>query len=107
MATATARLQALAPKTTDRQAAVYVIKIDTLYKIGLSLTPEQRIKAMQLPCRPEVVLIFRTPKASELEQTLHRKYHEQRKHGEWFELDKPQIAEILKVCEAWKKQVVG
>lgn len=105
MSTATARLQAMAPIRPERVGAIYVIKIGNRYKIGLSLNPENRIASMQLPQKPEVVLIFRTPKASELEKTLHRKYQAQRCIGEWFELEKPQIAEILKVCEAWKQQV--
>lgn len=88
-----------------RVSAVYVIKCGDRYKIGVSLNPEQRIAGMQLPDKPEVVLIFRTKKAGELEEALHRKYAEHRLHGEWFKLEKPQLVEIAKVCEAWKKEV--
>jgi hypothetical protein len=105
VSTAIARLQAATPERPERMGAIYVIRIGDRYKIGLSLNPEQRIASMQLPAKPDVVLIFRTSKAAELERTLHTKYAAHREHGEWFLLQKPQIAEIHKVCEAWRKQV--
>lgn len=105
LAMATARLQAATPKRPERLGAIYVIKVGDRHKIGLSLNPEQRIAGMQLPERPQVVLIYRTKKARGLEQALHRKYAAHRLHGEWFKLDKPQLVEIAKVCEAWKRQV--
>jgi hypothetical protein len=95
----------MTPKRPERIGAIYVIKIGDLYKIGNSLTPEQRIANMQLPGKPDVVLIFRCRKWVQLEGTLHKKYAAHREHGEWFRLTKPQIAEIHKVCEAWKKEV--
>ncbi len=101
----TATVLARSQKRPERLAAVYVIRVGARHKIGVSLNPEQRIARMQLPSRPEVVLIYRCKKARELEQALHRKYAEQREHGEWFRLEKPQLVEIAKVCEAWKKQV--
>jgi hypothetical protein len=88
-----------------RLSSIYVIRIGDRYKIGLSVNPVQRIGQMMLPAKPDVVLIFRCKKASELEATLHRKYAAKREHGEWFLLEKPQIAEIHRVCEEWKKQV--
>jgi hypothetical protein len=93
------------PDQAGRISAVYVIKIGDRHKIGLSVNPEQRVAGMQLPERPQFVLIFRCKGAADLEQALHRKYAEFRLHGEWFKLERPQLIEIARVCEAWKKEV--
>ena len=88
----------------DRGGAVYVIRIGTLSKIGLSVNPDLRIKSMQLPQAPDEVRIYKMATyahARSLEAELHRQYAAVRQYGEWFALNDAQLAEIEATCRAW------
>lgn len=85
MSSAVARLQAAAKFTPPKQS-LYIIKLNGLYKIGISLNPRKRIKGMQLPGVPEFVCVVPECNAKYLESSLHEYFCDQRVHGEWFDL---------------------
>ena len=57
-----------------------------IVKIGYSKTPEKRLWSIQVgsPVRLSLLAVF--PGDRDLERALHRYFHAQNKHGEWFEL---------------------
>ena len=100
-------LRSQTPKYPERIGGVYVIRVGDRVKIGRSVNPEQRIAAMQLPQRPEVVLIVQCKGWRALESSLHKHFADHRKHGEWFDLSEPQLTEAIKICREWEKAVRG
>jgi hypothetical protein len=92
-----------APQRPERVTSVYVIKIGPLYKIGLSVDPQKRIKAMQLPQKPDVVRLYQVSKARELEAVLHKRFAPHREWGEWFVISESALAEIDACVETWKR----
>lgn len=64
-----------------------------LIKIGKSKNPEYRERTLQSQ-EPETFLIAKWTAPSEIEKTLHKKYHELRKRGEWFKLGFKELDEI-------------
>lgn len=67
-----------------RSQAVYIIRLNGLYKIGRSVDPRGRIAGLQLPGEPDIICIGWTEDAVALEALLHEYFSEQRRHGEWF-----------------------
>lgn len=104
LAVAVARLQERTPYRAPRPVAVYVIKLGTIYKIGLSMNPQQRIKAMMLPEQPEFVRLYWLDRAREFERAIHKKYAKWREYGEWFQIPVEVIPEIDAYAEDWKKR---
>jgi hypothetical protein len=95
MSAAVARLQAITPSRTARPKAVYIIRLNGLYKIGKSVRPEQRIKGMQLPGRPDLTFVAWMKDADEMEVMLHEWFEMERRHGEWFELSDEQLMQAI------------
>lgn len=87
----------------ERVASVYVVKVGPLYKIGMSVDPEKRIRTMQLPEKPDVVRIYEAQRARELECVLHQRFHAHREYGEWFLLNDDSLAEIDRCVETWRQ----
>lgn len=104
MSAAVARLQSLTPNRPDRQRAVYVVQYGETYKIGLSFSPMQRIKAFMLPEVVATIRVYWVPKADEFERALHKKYAAHREYGEWFRLPETALNEMDAYAELWKQR---
>lgn len=66
----------------------------TLTKIGFSDNPEKREKSLQTAA-PNLKFIFTAEGSENTEKQLHSKYKEYHVIGEWFNLDKDSITEII------------
>jgi len=77
---------------------VYIIKTSFGSKIGMSRTPEVRIKSIvgSLPFGSEYYDYFLIDEAREKEDYFHKKYREQKIKGEWFNLSDKDIEDIRK-----------
>lgn len=84
------RKSKLASRPTDETDYVYLIRAGRtkLYKIGKSNDPQKRLASMQTasPFKLKLVHVFKADNATAAEEALHRRLHENRKEGEWFEL---------------------
>lgn len=94
-----------APERPERPCAVYIIKVGDRYKIGKSVNPQQRIKGLQLPGKPETIRIYSVDRGARLELELHANYASKRGHGEWFSLTDADISDIDAFVEKWKAGV--
>ena len=77
---------------------VYMIhdKVQNLYKIGKSITPEKRVKAIMgsLPMETEAIHCAWFEDHGYAEQLFHGMFSAKRKGGEWFALDEEDIGLI-------------
>jgi hypothetical protein len=84
----------------DTGASVYLISSSGLAKIGVSRSPEQRVKTLQASS-PEMLCLlgekyFKCSRdAYEIEKELHLRFKDKRGHGEWFDLTDGDINAIL------------
>jgi len=78
---------------------VYLLKCGEYYKIGYSKKPYRRAKKLRTatPYPIEVVFTLRTPHYKHAEKTLHYRYRDKRRNGEWFELSVDDVAEIMSI----------
>ncbi|MEU8943561.1 GIY-YIG nuclease family protein [Streptomyces goshikiensis] len=70
------------------EPVVYVIGGDGLaaVKIGTSVNPHDRIKALQTGAPARLAILWTTPGGHTLEGQLHARFLAYRTHGEWFDL---------------------
>ncbi len=83
--------------STESVGIVYLIKSGELYKIGMTTgTIENRVKSLQTgsPHRLEIIHTIKTNDPHNLETYLHDLFKNKRVNGEWFNLDKRDIALI-------------
>jgi len=67
---------------------VYFIESDNgMVKIGSSVDPETRLRALQTGSPCVLRLLFVEPGGSARERELHARFDACRRHGEWFEPD--------------------
>ena len=90
------------PRRERPAGYVYVIQdteFSRFYKIGMTIEPKRRIPEIRniLPGKSDIVAIIDTLDAPALESQLHRRYTENRKRGEWFELSDAIIREICNI----------
>lgn len=88
---------------SNEQKYVYIMSNDFgLYKIGISKDVNKRCAQIKnnggVPTKVEYSYLPSTCIALELERTLHLKYKDYRKIGEWFELE--DISEVIKDIES-------
>jgi hypothetical protein len=76
---------------------VYLFQAGNIYKIGLSINPQQRAKTIRAPNEQSIVIEHQisTEDMYALENALHRRFSNKRLEGEWFELD-PADVEYIK-----------
>lgn len=85
------------PKPSPRPDNVYIIRASNGYcKIGISYNPKKRFKELQRQAATwaielELIHIIVSKNAYGLEQTLHKRFAEQRVTGEWFLLTAPDV----------------
>jgi len=77
----------------DSPGYVYIFRADTVFKIGMSGDPEQRLKTLKSkpPYPTEVVHTIHSNTPRMLEHQLHNKYAGIRAFGEWFHLTEKDI----------------
>lgn len=66
-------------------------------KIGISVSPAQRIKALNTGAATPLDLIVAIPGGRAIEEVLHRLFAGGRLHGEWFSEETPGLAEVIEV----------
>lgn len=91
----------VASNNTTQECFVYLMFDSNTgyYKIGMSNTPEYREKTLQSE-KPTIEMICnkRYPSrqiASAIESALHNVFAEKRVRGEWFDLDKVDVSQII------------
>lgn len=75
----------LCPNSTNNSNSelTYFIKMDNMVKIGKSIHPEKRLKALQTNNPSKLILLYTTNKFNESE--IHNKFYEYRTQGEWYQ----------------------
>jgi hypothetical protein len=76
-----------------RPRYVYLMKdkANGLYKIGKSIDPKHRERTLQSE-KPSIHMVFSAQERDDFnEKSLHRRYAEHRKRGEWFSLTPAQV----------------
>ncbi|HEY3756628.1 MAG TPA: GIY-YIG nuclease family protein [Opitutaceae bacterium] len=73
---------------------VYLIKSGRYFKIGHSNASGRREReiALQLPDKAGIVHVIKTDDPRGIEEYWHRRFAEKRKNGEWFDLDRAELA---------------
>jgi len=75
---------------------VYLIESGGLIKIGYSSNFKSRIKSYKTHnSNLNILGVFQTEKAFNIESRLHKKYKDFRVNGEWFDLPKDVLCELL------------
>ena len=90
------------PTLTHPAGYVYVIQdteFSKRYKIGRTNSPGRRLNEIRniLPGSSDIVAIIDTQDAPTLESQLHQRYVENRKRGEWFDLNDAEVREICRI----------
>lgn len=89
----------------DRIGYVYVVKLDKHYKIGISKTPESRLKEFTLlPYELETIILERVIDYDKREKELHEHFADKRVRGEWFLLDNNDIEYIKNYLKQSEEQ---
>lgn len=72
---------------------VYLLRAGRHYKIGKTNASGRRERelAIQLPEKAQTVHVIRTDDPAGIETYWHRRFEAKREHGEWFELDAPDV----------------
>jgi hypothetical protein len=82
------------------QSAVYFIGGDEgAIKIGVSIAPLERLATMQMGCPIPLRILALVEGGTGLEKEYHRRFTEDRSHGEWFHRSPEILAEIALLNE--------
>lgn len=69
---------------------IYLIKSldDGCYKIGVSKSPDKRLKQLQTgnPSELQLLYVYDSEIAFKIEKVLHNTFNINKEHGEWFNL---------------------
>lgn len=82
--------------TRNKPKYVYVIGApeSTTVKIGITVDLDDRLRQIQSMCPVKVAVLWATPGSGALERALHRRFTQQRSHGEWFVFDDDPVGQI-------------
>jgi hypothetical protein len=84
-----------------RQQFVYLFRVGSVYKIGLSVSPSQRLAGLVAKgTDAECVHHFPSAGARKVERALHLRFVSKRIGGEWFALTADDVALIRTVLQA-------
>ena len=83
-----------AEAATAQLGYVYLMKAGRFYKIGRTnaLGRRERELVIQLPEAAKVVHSIKSDDPTGIEEYWHRRFHDRRKNGEWFELSAQDLA---------------
>lgn len=83
-----------APARAPDFGCVYLMKSGRFYKIGRTnaVGRRERELAIQLPEKVRLVHSIRTDDPAGIEEYWHKRFHERRKNGEWFEPSTDDVA---------------
>lgn len=84
----------------NQRGFIYLIHCDNgLYKIGKSKKVSKRLETFNtlFPATLNLIHSFETQSYSNAEALLHERFDEKHVHGEWYELDEQDIAEIIAI----------
>lgn len=86
------------PTATERDGAVYMLKLGKHFKIGKSFRVPQRHReiALELPEKPDVVHVITTDDPSGIEAYWHNRFAEKRTNGEWFALSRDDVRVFMR-----------
>ena len=78
---------------------LYIVMIDSKYKIGFSSNWEKREKSYKTHSpNHEVIFLLKYINAQDLEFDLHLMFKDKKVHGEWFELDNEDLLKAVLYC---------
>lgn len=90
------------PFTTSKLGHVYIVDNGLgMVKIGRTINPERRIRAIETQTGIELKNTYVSPKCSNyesLEITAHKEFAKYRVKGEWFKVEFPKVKEFLSSC---------
>lgn len=66
-------------------------------KIGVSKSPEERMRSLQIGCGETLRLLGKAPGSPKGEKLIHAMFAEHRRHGEWFEPH----PDLLRFIQTW------
>ena len=89
------------PQRNTAPGFIYLIRTGQYFKIGKSRTLAARLSQLSTltPEPTELVHQFSSNDSRRAEQTLHKRYAEVRRNGEWFSLSAAQVLEITAIKE--------
>lgn len=82
----------------DGTGYLYVVKLDSAYKIGISKNPKQRLKEFTLlPYKLEPIVCEKVYDYAQLEAELHLFFSDKHMRGEWYKLEESDITKIKNI----------
>lgn len=85
----------------EKPGFVYLFKVGTLYKIGLSINPPNRVKAVKSPegLTAEIIHTIKVDHMWQAEAEWHQRFRDERFQLEWFSLTEEDVAEFKSYTE--------
>jgi hypothetical protein len=86
--------------SAENKGFVYLLWAENgLHKIGKAKSIDDRVHnlGIKIPIKTKLIHAFKTEDRNKAEADLHQRYAEKREHGEWFDLNEQDIAEITAI----------